>query len=175
MRLAGALGLATAYVEQQAPLIDSGFFRWFFERIGGELAQMQDSFGSDWATDQLWCRAAAVYAREHLGAARRVACAVLTAPVLHESSQTIAGAHGVPHANGSQLRRWAAETWPDWWLADKLKNFYKLDVYHATARLRLRSDFCMVTMFSSSRLGPLCHNLSLRLGSGGGGLRLEAA
>ena len=66
----GTHAMHTAFVEQQAPLLDVGFFRWFVKHIGRELAMLQSAHSTDVATDQLWCRAAAHYARSELLAPR---------------------------------------------------------------------------------------------------------
>ena len=106
----GALGLRSSYVEGYAPLIDAAFFKWFVDELEktpntmaarsaliGEASaaplppnttpfwEMVDNLGTDAATDELWCGAAAAYASSQGSTADRVPCAYLQ-PIDHEGA-----------------------------------------------------------------------------------------
>ena len=98
--LGGAIALRTSFVEGQAPLLDAGFFSWFFDKLedtaaecsplgkAGPFWDVLDHFKTDWGTDELWCGAAAEYAAE-AGDGERPACAVVREPIDHENDQSI--------------------------------------------------------------------------------------
>ena len=171
----GAYAMHTAYVEQQAPLLDAPFFDWFVETIGRPLAAMQQAHGTDIGTDELWCRAASLYAHQQLeierrqpqqqqgrprpaAAGERASCAVIPVPFRHRGVQRRRPAD-FWRGSGS-VRTLASERWPEFWLDHKLLRMHKLSSDHVEENRRLPDDRCMVRLTSSLKLGPPC-------GSGG--------
>ena len=156
----GAVGFHAPYIEQQAPLLDAGFFAWFAEAIGRPLAAMQEKHGTDLGTDQLWCRAAAHYAIQRQGREgagerlRRASCAVLPVPFRHRGLQR--RRPGAFWRGSATVREAAAERWPFFWLDTKLLRMFRLSSEHVEETKRLRHDRCMVRLASSRRIGPAC-------------------
>jgi len=118
----------TQYLEQQATLLDAGFFRWFAAEVGKQLTDLQYIRGNDWGTDEIWCGAARSYRRmqraENAGevpkkltkkeAKEANACmAITTASVLHENSATIVQGNRFLMA-GQQVHQDVASIWPIW-------------------------------------------------------------
>ena len=165
----GALALHVGYVEQQAPLLDAGFLAWYVAELGQTLAAMQLAAGTDLATDQMWCRAAAAYARRIQGAAAkaRPGCAIITVPFRHHNRATIAQSKQF-WSGSHRVRVAAAERWPQYWMDPKLLSLYKLGSWHVEEKLGLWHDRCMVRRFASRRLGPACPADRSRGGGGGG-------
>ena len=117
----------TAYVEQQAPLVDARFFFWFGEEIGAELAKVQQTHNTDIGTDQLWCRAAA-HSKAH------VSRAAFPTPGLCRNSHTIPARWRTAQTTVSFLARTACRDlpkhWPSYWLDGRLLQMYKLSSAH---------------------------------------------
>lgn len=160
----GAYAMHTAYVEQQAPLLDAPFFAWFADELGGPLAAMQAAHGTDVGTDQLWCRAAAHYEQQRRRAASqqqpaeqaaaRPSCAVIPTPFRHRGMQR---RRSPAFWRGVGLVREAAERrWPQYWLREALLQFYRLSSAHVESSKSLGADVCMVRRVSSTRLGAAC-------------------
>lgn len=176
----GALALHTAYVEQQAPLIDAPFFDWFAEHVGTRLASLQVEHSTDIGTDQLWCRAAAHYSATVLAArpgheltgrdvggsagARagattaagpvRAGCAVIPVPFRHLGTQRKRSSEF--WRGTTAVRERAQQLWPHFWLDAQLLRLYRLSSAHVEESQRLPEDRCMVRLLSSRRLGPSC-------------------
>ena len=171
-----AIAMHTAYVEQQAPLLDAPFFVWFVNVIGQPLAAIQRTHGTDVGTDQLWCRAAGHYARLAVEADRRKrarqgdvyvvdrspaadaimrpGCAVIPVPFRHKGVQRRrppAFWKGV-----GAVRDQAEARWPEYWLGGPLMHKYRLTSEHVELTKSLEADRCMVRKVSSTRLGPAC-------------------
>ena len=74
---------AATFIEQQAPLLDSGFFRWFMNtKAVSFLSDYQRALPTDWGVDHLWCGAAMLYsARTHQQ--QRMPCAIIMVPISH--------------------------------------------------------------------------------------------
>lgn len=62
-------------IEQQAPVVDTGFFAWLFPDLE-VLAAREQLLGSDWGHDLIWCGAAQIYIDTVLPAPRPT-CAVI--------------------------------------------------------------------------------------------------
>jgi hypothetical protein len=162
----GVLAMHTAYIEQQAPIFEAGFFAWFAHEIGATLASWQESEGTDIATDQLWCRAAAHYGvgRRPRGAESSTApapvaaappsCAVIPVPFRHRGEQRKRPAK-FWRGTGT-VRGLASEKWPQHWLDPTLLSQYKLSSSHIEPSRSLHGDRCMVRYVSSTRLGAAC-------------------
>ena len=170
----GVRALHIPYVEQQAPLIDAAFFLWFGDEIGAALAPVQQMHNTDIGTDELWCRAAARFAnlssssssssstrRKQRRAAEglllsspRPNCAVIPIPFLHRGFQRKRTADF--WQGSAAARDFAQKRWPDLWLDRQLLEMYKLSSMHVEPTKRLPADRCMVSRYSSLRLGPSC-------------------
>ena len=55
------LATASAFLEIQAPLLDSAFFEWFLRFLVVPMAAPSHILGADWGFDALFCRAAAAF------------------------------------------------------------------------------------------------------------------
>ena len=148
-------GLEVAYVEAQVAVLDKSFFFWLVTNVGNELAHVQQSRGSDWGIDQIWCRAARYYATSVLKSKERCACAVLPVPMLHMDTRTIKK-DGRFISAGNAVRKFASSRWPQWWLPSRVARLYKLTSAHVEESQRLSKDRHMVTTFSSRKLGEPC-------------------
>lgn len=86
-----ALAVRNDWVEQWAALIDAKFLAWWLEQATTKkIMQQQLIINSDFGADEIWCGAADEWVRL-LGtprSPRRVPCAVVTLPVVHEDSRT---------------------------------------------------------------------------------------
>lgn len=103
---------STLFIEQQVPLLDTMFLRWFISHV---MAKMSDShllFGSSWGPDTTWCRAALDYGKYVLNWHNyHVPCAVFT------------GLPGVRHLDTRSIPRS-----PE----NKLRNKYVYEQYKRT-------------------------------------------
>ncbi|KAJ1442671.1 hypothetical protein B484DRAFT_414719, partial [Ochromonadaceae sp. CCMP2298] len=61
------LASGVAYIEQQAPLMDSVFFEWLVKRVLSRTVDAALTGGVDWGANRLWCNAAKMYAGVVLG------------------------------------------------------------------------------------------------------------
>ena len=159
-----AHAMHTAYVEQQAPILDGAFFAWFVREVGEPLAALQTMHGTDVGTDQLWCRAAGRFSEQQQQqqqqragggrAAARVSCAVIPIPFRHRGFQKRRPPEfwkGV-----GSLREAAEKRWPHFWLGHALLTRHKLSSAHVEPSKSLSADVCMVRRTTSTRLGPAC-------------------
>ena len=169
MRHTGMQALHTAFVEQQAPLLDGAFASWFMSSVAPTLAAMQAKYSSTWGTDRLWCGAAEEYAAIQWSIAnqndskqhqtKRVGCAVILGKLMHKDTKTLPHWHDVDtarrfKAGGVLVNRAAHARWPTWFLNLRLLHLYRGSVEHAGGRLH--NDQCMVQHYGVSRLGRHC-------------------
>ena len=74
---------ATTFVEQQVPLFDSDFFRWFMStKAVAFLSEYQRALPIDWGVDHLWCGAAMLFATR-TNDSHRPPCATIMASISH--------------------------------------------------------------------------------------------
>jgi len=98
------------YVEYQIPLVDAKFWLFFMDMIGATAAALDDIQETDWGIDALWCGAAAYYAERQMSGRRadRRPCALITLPLRHNQSSTIA--HSSQLINGGHaVRHWLTQ------------------------------------------------------------------
>ena len=135
-----AIAMHTAYVEQQAPLLDAPFFVWFVNVIGQPLAAIHERTGRMWApiscgaerrgimrawrsrrTAEARARQGDVYVVDRSPAADAImqpGCAVIPVPFRHKGVQRRrppAFWKGV-----GAVRDQAEARWPEYWLGGPL-------------------------------------------------------
>jgi hypothetical protein len=96
----------TRFIEQQAPLFDAPFLLWLHRQpLVRSIIRLQHTLGTSWGMDAVWCAAAAAHplAQRSRGARRRVPCAVLTVPVVHEDARLVS--HALEERQGMRLLR----------------------------------------------------------------------
>ena len=80
--------LRTAWVETQAPLINTAFLEWFYDsNVVRRLLAMQLRHPSSWGPDFIWCEAARQFGADHNST--REPCAIITVPVHHVNTGSI--------------------------------------------------------------------------------------
>jgi len=116
---ASTLATATGFVEQQFPVMDVDFLRWFIHAVVTPFLPLSLRLEADWGFDAIWCRAAAVFAKWRLGwGDTRHACAVITTNSvvrhMHHSWTSVRLGKGFVRGKGRMSQRYYDE------LADKL-------------------------------------------------------
>lgn len=72
----------STYVEQQAPVLDAGFFRWLAPQVAS-IAKFQQDQGNDWGLDLVWCGAAFLFDET------RPPCTIVLDAIDHLDTRTI--------------------------------------------------------------------------------------
>ena len=113
----GAHVAVTNMVEQQAPIMDTRFWRWL-QNQSTSLRAEQVRMHTDYGYDTSWCAAAAFYAtteppRLPLAEAtgQRTACGIINVPVFHEDTRSIGWESdgGKFIERGFEVMRWICE------------------------------------------------------------------
>jgi len=110
------------FVEQQAPLMDAGFFR-FFVNCSRELIVKQRQMGSDWGADEVWCGAAFLYSRDYLKEPLRTACAIIMTPITHDNTKEKSKRF---MSSGFKLLKWAHSSGATFWIRAFVHEHHRL-------------------------------------------------
>lgn len=91
---------AVGLIEQQAPMFDTRFFRWFVSEVMIHTKVYALIYQADWGHDRTWCKAARMYGREVLGwRGYQHSCILLVGsnPVYHLNANSISTKHKDPN------------------------------------------------------------------------------
>ena len=84
----------------QAALLDARFLSWFAAQpLAQKIERLQLRMGVEAGPDAVWCGAAEEWAASHNDTRGRPACAVLTVPIAHDDTRSLAS-KGARHVEG---------------------------------------------------------------------------
>jgi len=125
--------LRTDFVEQQAPILDVRLLRTFMPDVMCPLAEIQEQYGNDFSTDELWCAYARMVAKNTSAAA---ACVVIDHPMKHHNTRTVRvrdfSKRRAYFANATPIRDLVSARWPQWHNVNALRK-YKIGAYQESA------------------------------------------
>ena len=147
------LAAESTFVEQQVTMVDARFISSVHTTLAA-LAELQQSQGSDFGLDSMWCGGAMRYAPD------RVACAIIPIQVHHDDTRAINWTVDASFKNRSHRVDKVAHdrVAPEWWSLMKKRRF---DLRRAGAgRFEATNGSCLSPTVNGSRIMPVsCYRL----------------